>query len=569
MTTPSSLTHGRGPALAAALALAASLTACGDGPASTPPTTVSIGPAGGQIAHAGAELVIPAGALEVEVALTALTTQAPSPLPAQVEAAGPVIGFLPHGLAFATPASMMLPYTPGRGGLAVWSLGGPESITWERVEPVTFAAGQARFGVSHLSFYVVTATPGAGSGLVATLTFPELPSMKPEALFVDPSTHELVVFDASRELEPYRPHLRFVAVEPVPADGPAEASGETDFGFELASEAVPIAWTAGIPRGWMAHDPSQGLLYVLAVADRTTDAGLSWEQLWVHVISGRAQVAAFTPNPEGGRPSAVPVDFRFALEGFALRPAHAPTQTPARLFLHDIVGGRLEVLELDATGTALVTQERVSVRPRLESGCSWPPAPPPWDCHWLSTFGNTLAVARQADHDLLYLTDHNASASAVAVLRFSRPGGLVPQRLDDVDLAEAHELFANGIEGLTMAGDSTVYVATGLQSFAQGFIGTIDVATQTPGFIAMTSSDRGDVLVDASDPERAFVAVADAFAENPALLVHTLVGGVVVATTPVLTRYEGGRVSAMAHDAEYDLLYLAVGPRILVVRPDL
>ncbi|MCC6622127.1 MAG: hypothetical protein IT385_12765 [Deltaproteobacteria bacterium] len=528
---------------------------CGDGggAAAEPPVTVSIGPEGGAIVHGEARVTIPAGALSAAVVLTVGSASAPRPLPAGAEAVGPVYSLTPHGQVFAAPITVELPYADERGGLSVWTLGDPDAPTWQRVPGGAFEAGRATFEVDHLSLYVVGAIPDASAAVVAEIV---LPDAEPVALLVD-TTGQLVVFDASTDNLVERPHLRFV----TPVVDEARATAE----FLVTEEALPIAWTSGPALGWMAIDRHLGLVYVLGVQGRTNHAGLSWDQLWIHVVSGRAQVGVFSPNPDGGAPASAPVDYRLAIAGLALRPAQG--DDPARLVLHDIVGGDLEVIDLDATGDDMASHERVSLRPRLEERCQWPPDPPPLQCHWLTTAGSSLAYARRADDDLALVLDPNTSASVVYPVGLSRTGALAPAPLDDVDLAQVHDMFANGLEGLALAaGGERLWVATGLQSFEEGLLGTLELATLTPGVLPLSYGDRGDPAIDPSAPDRAFVAAADLFAETPALLVHELVDGAVVATTRVLERYDGGRVAAMAYDPELELLYVLVGGRVLAVR---
>jgi hypothetical protein len=325
----------------------------------------------------------------------------------------------------------------------------------------------------------------------------------------------------------------------------------------------------------MVRDPNSDLVYVLAVNGRTTDARIGWDQVWVHVVSGHAEVGAFSFNPDGGKPSGAPEDFRFVPAGLALKPAGSESGNAARVFVHEIVGGNVEVLDLDAAGTALASRERFSYRDRIEDGCTWPPAPDPWDCHWLGTIGNTLALKWYLansippglpGHDLLYLTDHNVSGTDVLLFQVTQADPVVLTPLPEIDMTAADDVLTNGIEGLTAGHGDTLFVATGLQSFEDGLIGTIDAATQAPGVIRIPFGDRGDPALDPSDPRRVFVAASDAFAQQPALLVHELVDGAVEQTVQVLAPHDEARVSSMAYDPRFGLLYLAVGDRILAVR---
>lgn len=552
------------PLLAAAAVLPVLLACGGDGESGhAPPTEAVLGPAGGMVAHEGALLTVPAGALAAEVAVQVATVDPAVPLPEGLAPAGVVFRFTPHGQAFAAPAAVALPFDAGRGGLRVLVLDGPDDTTWAPVPGAAFADGVATFAIDHFSDYVVAGLAGASSAVVAVL---DLPGWRPDALLPG-DDHDLLVFDADTDNDASRPHVRFVQAVRDDAAG--------TFAFAFVDQSLPVAWTTGIPKGWMARDPNSGLVYVLGVDGRTTDAGLGWDRVWVHVLSGRSEAGVFTFNPEGGVPSGAPADFRFVPAGIALKPAGSEAGNPARLFVHEIVGGNIEVLDLDDDGTALAARTRLSYRERIEDACAWPPDPGPWDCHWLGTIGNTLALkwrlvgqvpAGLPTHDLLYLTDHNVSASEVLPFRVTQSGDAVLTPLPAIDLAAADVLLVNGIEGLTAGLGDTVYVATGLQSFGDGLIGTIDAVTQAPGVIRIPFGDLGDLAVDPGDPRRVFVAVSDAFAAQPALQVHELVDGAVVRTVDVLDPHDGGRVAAMAYDPQYGLLYLVAGDRVLAVR---
>jgi hypothetical protein len=542
------------------------LVCCNNGSDNASPTTVTIGPDGGSITHADARLVIPAGAMSEDVEFTVATTEAPVALPDGATQVGSVYSFTPHGQAFDSPVTIELPYSGSLVGLSVLVLDDDADSAWDPVSGVSFADNKASFQVEHLSYYVVSRSDGPQNALIATLSIPD---GKPGALCVDDSQN-LMVFDANTDNTFNRPHLRFFQV-----DYDDQLDG---FSFELGTEEVSVPWTSGIPQGWFAHDRNHGLIYVVSLNGQTTSAGIGWDQIWVQAVAGRAEAGSFTYNIDGGDPSTAPADFNIAIAGFAIKEAQSEGDNPTRLFIHDIVGGNIDILDLDASGTALVSWERQSYRDRLESGCTWPPDPPPWDCHWLGTQGNTLGLEwanesqnpdALSDHDLLYLTDHNYSGAEIRVISIPQSAPFDLQFLPDVDMSAAHDILANGIEGLSMAGSSdTLYVATGIQSFGEGYIGTVDTVSQAPGVISVPFSDNHDVVVDPSDPSRIFVAVSDSFEDNPALLVHEIVDQVVVKTVQVLESYDGSRVEGMAYDSAHGLLFLVVADEILVARMD-
>ncbi|MFO1268088.1 MAG: Calx-beta domain-containing protein, partial [Rubrivivax sp.] len=101
-----------------AATLTAMLLACGGATATTPPPpaagTLDVGPAGGTVAGPdGAQVVVPAGALSTAVTIEVRKAAAGAPaLPSGTTALGPTYEFLPHGLAFALPVTIKVPFDP-------------------------------------------------------------------------------------------------------------------------------------------------------------------------------------------------------------------------------------------------------------------------------------------------------------------------------------------------------------------------------------------------------------------------------------------------------------------------
>ena len=188
--------------------------------------------------------------------------------------------------------------------------------------------------------------------------------------------------------------------------------------------------------------------------------------------------------------------------------------------------GNLEVLDLDTSGLAIGSYERWSYRDAV--ACTGPPDPPPWNCNWLRNTGNTIALEWAIDTvsstdltttDRLYLADHNYAQSRLRVLELGHPGAaLSPAFGADVDMSDGHMMLANGVEGLAMGGAADVlYVATGLQSFEEGIMGSVDTTANTPSGVLLPFRDHSQVWVDPLDPRRFFAVTSDAFVETPAV----------------------------------------------------
>lgn len=139
-----------------ATALALSLAACGDDEAAQPaaPTAAAtLGAAGGTLVGPdGVELVVPPGALSADTELRITKTSAGAPgLPSEASATTPVYEFTPHGLLFAKPVTLRMPFTPPTGAAAADIFMAGPGGEWSPVEAV-IADGKAEWQRTSLSF---------------------------------------------------------------------------------------------------------------------------------------------------------------------------------------------------------------------------------------------------------------------------------------------------------------------------------------------------------------------------------------------------------------------------------
>jgi len=116
------------------------------------------------------------------------------------------------------------------------------------------------------------------------------------------------------------------------------------------------------------------------------------------------------------------------------------------------------------------------------------------------------------------------------------------------------------------ASSDLLYVSTGLQSFEDGFLGTIDTSSRTPGVLMLTHSDHRSVLVDPANSNRVFVATADRFADDGPLQVYLFDQGRLIGSAQVLESFSDTIVRGMAYDPDYALLFVAVEDQIHVLR---
>lgn len=138
----------------APLAVPGALTGCVRTGSSTEGDT--LGTKGGRVTlPGGAGIFVQPGALSSDTAVT-VAAEAP-PLPTPATAVSEVYAFTPHGLKFAVPAKISIPYTstvPSEQ-LNVVRLAGPDATSWEIVGGVSYAGGVATFETTTLSYYAI------------------------------------------------------------------------------------------------------------------------------------------------------------------------------------------------------------------------------------------------------------------------------------------------------------------------------------------------------------------------------------------------------------------------------
>lgn len=351
-----------------------------------------------------------------------------------------------------------------------------------------------------------------------------------------------------------------------------------------ALESVTLVGEAPGFMGWMLHDGD--LLYALSVNHRSTEYGLSsWDEMRLYVIAGRSTISAIRFNDTlvvtGDEPWATPEDFRYSVSGFTLKPAGAEDGNNPRIIIDDTLKGNLDILDLDVSGTALASQVRHSYRARYENGCQWPDIDPgPWYCSYSGLIGNGLALEWTLDtrtspsdptlisDDDLYLLDPIYSHSKLRRIKLSHPGvtfSATPQT--EIDLEIADWFLANGVESLHAAPSTDrIWIATGLQSFDEGYVPVLDTLHLTTQVIDPIYSDEDLLMVDPGNHRRVFIPVADAFAgATTDLIVRELVDGVVVNSVLSLTGYDKYSLTAAAFDRAFGLVYLAIDDTIYAV----
>ncbi|HEY7641257.1 MAG TPA: Calx-beta domain-containing protein [Steroidobacteraceae bacterium] len=143
------------------------LAGCGGGGGSPPASQTppgGIGAAGGTVTNGSAQVVVPAGALSQNTAIAIEQTSAGAPpLPTGVVSFGPMFAFTPHGTAFATPATVTLPYdpalVPAGTQLQLYKTTGASQTTWQAIPLTSTGANSVTAEVTGFSYMTVAGTP--------------------------------------------------------------------------------------------------------------------------------------------------------------------------------------------------------------------------------------------------------------------------------------------------------------------------------------------------------------------------------------------------------------------------
>ena len=338
-------------------------------------------------------------------------------------------------------------------------------------------------------------------------------------------------------------------------------------------------------KGWMLRDGD--LLYALARRSATNSGRMHWEQMWLYVIDNHTVLNAInyngTDQVNGDQPLAAPEDYRYAVNGFTLKPSGSEGGNNVRLIIDDTLKGNLDILDLDASGSNLVEQQRYSYRNRLEDGCQWPDTDPGPDyvCNWHSIAGNGLALdwafetrtppsdPDLFDRDEIYLLDPLTSQAHVQPISLAQPGAAFwAQKEPVIELANFDPLLANGVESLESATRlDQLWVASGMQSFDKGFVTRIDMLHRTGQVIDPVYGDQNILLRDAADPEHWFIPVANGFIAPSSLMIREIKQGKVVNSITALNDYDafGYSLDAATYDTRYGLVYLAIDDTVYVV----
>jgi len=322
-------------------------------------------------------------------------------------------------------------------------------------------------------------------------------------------------------------------------------------------------------QGWMAYDHYHHQAYFISTQFQGTSPD-SWVEVLVHTIADRSLTSTFSVNQTFNQDPQNLVDWRYGIDGLVFKHPGVEGSYPGRLIIDNTPEGNLDIVDLNNMGTDAARVQRYSYRsPVVTTG-------------WENNSGNSLALEYSHQTltvddldttDILYISDKNHDPDwGLHALRINHP-------LADLNASSLPDLDANlycgigGCQGLALSeARDRLYVASGTQTFDDGFINEVDSTAALPtNWIEMTYGDLYDVLVDSYDPKRVFVAAFDHYYNDPdqALYLHLIYDGVVVDTLQLLTGYDVySGLRGMVFDPQLRRLYLTVDTHILVVGVD-
>ncbi len=318
--------------------------------------------------------------------------------------------------------------------------------------------------------------------------------------------------------------------------------------------------------GWMAYDAYHHHAYL--VTTRIRGSSVTWIEARINVISDRQLLTSFSVNEAFNDGMSNPPDNRYGIDGLVFEQPFSEGANPARLLIDNTPEGNVDVVDFNPAGTDAARVQRLSYRA--------PVTEPSWETNAgnslaLETRHESLASDDLSTSDRLYISDKNhALGWGLRAISISHPlQDLSAASLPDVDLQD--NCGIGGCQGIVVAEDiDRLYVASGDQSFADGYIDRVDTTQdQVEQVIDLPYGDMYQVFVDSYDSKRVFVATFDHYYNDPdqALYLNLIYDGALVDTLPLVAAFdEHDGPRGMAFDPYLRRLYLTAGTQIFVVQ---
>lgn len=326
---------------------------------------------------------------------------------------------------------------------------------------------------------------------------------------------------------------------------------------------------------WMAFDRGLCLAYWVTVRDQWPSSVTHWEEARVHVIDDRETVATFSVNNDWNEGLSPPPDSKYKIGGLAFKGSDEDTGGLGRLVLDNVPMGRVDVIDMDASGKKAGRIQRLAYRD---------PVPEP---SWADNLGNSLALEPRhetlspddlAANDVLYIADLNNDATPgqgyIRAYRLNHAGfNLSATPLPMINLNGTWPFF-NGLDGLSLAGPrDRLYIASGSASFSTGYLGRLDTTNHSSiQVINLLYGDLGWVLADWYDTNRVFILTYDDVGNDPdhGLYLHLVYDSTVVDTLQLKKNYDPHATLSysLAFDPYLRQFYLGIDSQIMVVGVD-
>ncbi len=317
-----------------------------------------------------------------------------------------------------------------------------------------------------------------------------------------------------------------------------------------------------------AYDRTHHLAYLLTTRIHWPTPDAAWHEVMVYTIAARAAVTrSFSINATYNTDPSSLADRFYDFEGWAFKQPLSEGNNAGRLIVDNPWTGKVDIVDLDAAGTAPARLTRIVYRSPLAGPSR---RDNPANSLALEPRHHTLTADDLTATDILYIADlnHPQPESLYALWLTQPPAAPAVMQRAEIPLND-FRFSAYMVGGLALADARDVlWVASTSQSFANGSLGQVDTKTnRLAGMIAVPGEIKeGMVSADWRDPQKVFICTCDVNDPSRALYLRLLYGGTPVASLRLADGYNSWDLRDMIYDPDHRRLYIAFRDRVLAVQ---